>query len=91
MNLKTIVSSILLGVAVVAASPSFAQTRPMTAEEIRKMDLNKDGRLTKDEFLKFMGAVFDAHAGAKGYCTPEEAQQVMREIQDYTFINRYNN
>lgn len=89
-RLNTILSSMLLGVAVVASSPSFAQTSPLSADAIRKMDLNKDGRLTKDEYLKAMTAVFDAHAGPKGYCTPEEAQQVMRSIQDYSFLNKYN-
>ncbi len=92
MNLKTVVSSMLLAVAVVASSPSFGQTfpLPLSAEHIRKMDSNKDGRLTKDEFLKAMGAAFDTHAGAKGYRTPEEAQQVMKSIQDYSFLNKYN-
>lgn len=90
MNLKTVVSSMLLAVAVVASSPSFGQSAPLTAAAIRKMDLNKDGRLTKDEYLKAMGAVFDVHAGAKGYCTPEEAEQVMRSIQNNSWIERYN-
>lgn len=82
LSVKSLSAAVLLGLAVLASNPGFAaDTGLKSAEAIRKMDTNRDGKLTKDEFLAAMGAVFDKHAGAKGYCTPEEADKVTKELQ----------
>lgn len=88
MNVKTLLGAAILGFAVLASTPTLAQT--ISNADIMKMDTNKDGRLDRSEYLAAMIKVFDAHAGAKGYCTPTEAMAVMKEIQDYSFLNKYN-
>ncbi len=82
LSVKSLSGAALLGLAVLASNPGFAADPDLkSAESIKKMDTNRDGKLTKDEYLAAMGAVFDKHAGAKGYCTPEEAREVMRALQ----------
>ena len=83
LSVKSLSGAVLLGLAVLASNPGFAAGDPnlKSAESIKKMDANRDGKLTKDEYLVAMGAVFDRHAGPKGYCTPEEARDVMKELQ----------
>ncbi|MFN0302226.1 MAG: hypothetical protein ACKVQU_17965 [Burkholderiales bacterium] len=78
----------LVGCAAIAQQGSGLK---LSSADIMKMDLNKDGKLTKDEYLLVMGKMFDAHAGAKGYCTPDEGMAVMRELQDFSFLNKYSN
>lgn len=81
LSVKSLGGAALLGLAVLASNPGFAaEPNLKSAESIRKMDTNRDGKLTKDEYLAAMGAVFDKHAGAKGYCTPEEVNAVMKEM-----------
>ena len=82
LSVKSLSGAVLLGLAVLASNPGFAaEPNLKSAQSIRKMDTNRDGKLTKDECLAAMGAVFDKHAGAKGYCTPEEAGEALKELQ----------
>ena len=84
MSIKSLVHAGLLGFAIIASSPSFAQLSSPTSEAAFKaMDKNKDGKLTKAEYLEAMGKIFDKHAGAKGYCTPAEAAGVVKDTIDY--------
>lgn len=93
ISAKSLSGAVLLGLAVLASSPSFAAkanpcaanpcaaTHNKSAEGFKKMDVNRDGKLSKDEFLAAMGAIFDKQAGAKAYCTPNEAAAVQKDIQ----------
>lgn len=58
-----------IGVSLMPISPFDAQP----SAEISKMDIDKNGIVMRAEFLTSMISVFDKHAGAKGYCTAEEA------------------
>lgn len=90
MNVKSLVRAGLLGFAVIASSPSFAQLASPTGEAaFRAMDTNQDGKLVKTEYLAAMGAIFDKHAGAKGYCTPEEAAGVVKETVQFYNQSRF--
>jgi hypothetical protein len=84
LSAKSLSGAVLLGLTVLVASPSFAaNANPCAAENsvnIKKMDANHDGKLSKQEYLAAMGAIFDKHAGAKGYCTPEEAEAVRMDM-----------
>lgn len=83
-QMKSLGAAVLLGLAVVAASPSIAAGPNLdTAQSIQAMDTNRDGRLTKDEYLAAMSAIFDKHAGAKGYCTPDEVREAQEEIRGF--------
>lgn len=89
MNAKRVVGTALLGLAIFASAPLMAQgTRALTKAEFTQLDSNKDGRLSKDEFMAGIGKVFDEHAGAKGYCTMDEAAAVMRKVQDYSYLEK---
>jgi hypothetical protein len=95
MKLRSIAAPVLFGLALASPLASFAQQGLVKTETeqqrlLMKMDTNKDGRITKQEYLAAMGAVFDKHAGAKGYCTPEEAMTLMRKIDDRSFLTDYN-
>lgn len=82
ISAKSLSGAVLLGLAVLASSSGIAaDTGLKSAEAIRKMDTNRDGKLSKDEFLAAMGAVFDKHAGAKGYCTADEVAAVQKDMQ----------
>ena len=76
LKLTAFLGSAILGMALMAGSPAHAQSPAVTM----KMDLNKDGRVSREEFLSVMTEVFNKHSGGKDYCTPEEAAKVMREI-----------
>jgi hypothetical protein len=74
MNLKTLGRGLILVTALVGTS-SFAASHAageMKASDMMKMpmmDSNKDGMVSKDEFLAAMGKIFDMKAkemGAKG-------------------------
>ena len=61
MKLSKLASAIAIG-AVVALSPAvstYAQDSKMM-NEVKKMDTNNDGMISKQEFLAMMGAKFDA-------------------------------
>lgn len=90
INVISLVRAGLLGIAIIASSPSFAQLSSPTSEAaFRAMDKNKDGKLTKAEYLEAMGKIFDKHAGAKGYCTPEEAAGVVKDTVQFYDQGRY--
>jgi hypothetical protein len=92
MNIKLLIGTALLGSAILASGASLAQaSRVLTNAEIMRMDLNKDGRVTKDEFLSAMGKVFDDQAGAKGYCSADDMRAIMKAMQDYSYLDKYNN
>lgn len=82
--MQSLGGAVLLGLAVLAANPSVAAGPNLdSAQSIQAMDTNRDGRLTKDEYLAAMGTLFDKHAGAKGYCTPDEVREVQEEIRGF--------
>ncbi len=76
LRVKSLFSAAALGIALFAASPVYAQS----SAEISKMDLDKDGKVTRREFLTTMVDVFDKHAGAKGYCTADEIAKVKNDL-----------
>ena len=85
-KMKAILGAAVLGLSVLGSSPSYAQiVVPTTVQAFKAMDMNKDGKLTKDEFLAALSKVFDKHAGAKGYRTPDEAAGVMATINTMFF------
>jgi hypothetical protein len=84
LSVKSLSGAVLLGLAMLAANPGFAADGNLkSADAIKAMDTNRDGKLTKDEYLAAMGKVFDKHAGTKGYCTPDEAAKVIQGITSY--------
>lgn len=83
-SIKSLVNAALLGIAVIASSPSFAElSGPTSVAAFKAMDVDKNGKLTKAEYLAAMGKIFDKHAGAKGYCTPDEAAGVVKDTLQY--------
>jgi Ca2+-binding EF-hand superfamily protein len=61
MKLSNLATAVAIGAAV-AFSPvvsTYAQDSKMMTE-LKKMDTNKDGMMSRDEFLKMMAAKFDA-------------------------------
>ena len=67
-HLKTIIAGCMLGLIVAAVPATFAAAPEGSNEVIinfwtdrmmRSMDRNKDGMVTREEFLNFMGAQFD--------------------------------
>lgn len=92
MNIKSLIGTALLGAAILVSGPSLAQaSRILTNAEIREMDLNNDGRLTKDEFLGTMGKAFDDQAGIKGHVTADSVRATRNRVQDYSYLDRYSN
>ncbi|HUX25591.1 MAG TPA: hypothetical protein VMV87_13365 [Burkholderiales bacterium] len=88
LNMKSLGGAVLLGLTVLAANPSFAaDANPCSATSVKSMamDANHDGKVSKKEFLAAMTAIFEQHAGAKGYCTVEEAKSVIDDIQHREF------
>jgi hypothetical protein len=74
----TIIALVMALGAGFTAAPAQADT-PSQPWSIKAMDANKDGKVTKSEYLEFMGKQFDKSAGAKGYCTFEEIKQAFPE------------
>jgi hypothetical protein len=94
MKLRSIVAPALVSLAL-AAPAALAQQGLVKSDAeqqrmLMRMDTNKDNRISKQEYLAAMGAVFDKHAGAKGYCTPDEAMAVMKKIDDRSFLTEFN-
>jgi len=86
LNVKSLSGAVLLGLAVLAANPSFAAAaNPCSATKATAMDANHDGKVSKKEYLAAMAAIFDQHAGAKGYCTIDEAKAVVDDLQHRIF------
>jgi Ca2+-binding EF-hand superfamily protein len=62
MKVSKLATAVAIGAAV-AFSPvvsSYAQQDSKMMQELKKMDVNKDGMVSREEFLKMMGAKFDA-------------------------------
>jgi hypothetical protein len=78
LSMKSLTGAALLGLAVVASNPSVAADSK-AADALMKMDTNHDGKVTKDEYLAAMAAMFDKIAGAKGYIMAAEADMMMKE------------
>lgn len=83
MNTKTLIGAILVGAFALGSPVAMAQANPAITA---KMDLDKDGNVSRVEFLTVMTQIFDKHAGGKDYCTPAEAMLVKRDI-DQLYIN----
>lgn len=64
-----------------AANSAYADV-PKAVANVAVMDTNKDGKISKQEYLAFMGKAFDESAGAKGYCTFEEVNKGFRNLQE---------
>lgn len=82
MKASSLISAAALGVSLMFITPVYAQS----SAEISKMDIDKDGKVTRSEFLTSMVTVFDKHAGSKGYCTADEAKLVKADI-DTMYVN----
>jgi len=80
LSVKSLSGAVLLGLTVLAASPSFAANPCAPTSNVKAMDANRDGKVTKDEYLAAMGATFDKAAGAKGYCTYEEIAEALNKL-----------
>jgi hypothetical protein len=64
-----------------AATPALADLP--SKQDVKEVDANKDGKVSKQEFLAFMGKRFEQTAGAKGYCTYEEIRYSMPTEWNY--------
>lgn len=53
---------------------------PSKPQSVKVMDLNKNGKIEKREYLAFMGAEFDKLSGAKGYCTYNEVKTGLKDM-----------
>ncbi len=62
---------------------------PSKPADLRVMDTNKDGKVSKEEYLAFMGKLFDQAAGAKGYCTFEEIDHAFRSMPQKYWVPAY--
>jgi Ca2+-binding EF-hand superfamily protein len=62
MKLSKLATAAAIGAAI-AFSPvvsTYAQQDSKMMQELKKMDVNKDGMVSREEFLRMMGAKFDA-------------------------------
>lgn len=64
-----------------AANTAFAEV-PKAVKNVAVMDTDKNGQVSKQEYLAFMGKAFDSVAGAKGYCTYEEITKGFKNLQE---------
>jgi len=80
MKLSKLVSAFAVGAAV-ALSPvvaTVAQQESKAMTEAKKMDTNKDGMVSRQEFLNMMGAKFDAmDKGKKGVLSPADIEKLI--------------
>jgi hypothetical protein len=77
MKLSKIASAIALGVALAGGSVGSALADVPANSPVWSMDVNKDKKVTKEEYLAFYAKMFDKAAGKKGYCTYEEIQNYL--------------
>ncbi len=80
LNLKSLSGAVLLGLTVLAASPSFAANPCAATNDVKAMDANHDNKVSKDEYLAAMAATFDKAAGTKGYCTYKEVAEALNKL-----------
>ena len=80
MKLSRLASAIAVGAAV-ALSPvvaTVAQQESKAMTEAKKMDTNKDGMISRQEFLDMMGAKFDAmDKSKKGVLSPADVEKII--------------
>jgi hypothetical protein len=77
MNIKTILAATALALSVgVATADTFP--RAYAKEMAMAMDVNKDGTVTKEEFLKMMGQKFDEKMAALKKMAPADAAKMMK-------------
>ncbi|PKO72183.1 MAG: hypothetical protein CVU20_03270 [Betaproteobacteria bacterium HGW-Betaproteobacteria-14] len=74
MKLIKIASALALGVALVGGGVGSALADIPANSPVWAMDVNKDKKISKEEFLAYQAKMFDKTAGSKGYCTYEEIQ-----------------
>jgi hypothetical protein len=96
-QLKAVTTMGAMAMALMAAAPAFAQSAvPSSAKEfsmieqfwsapmMAKMDKNKDGMVSRQEFMDYMGAQFDTmDTGKKGMLT--KAQFMDKKMMASTF------
>mgnify|MGYP003478492555 CR=1 FL=1 len=75
MKPSKIASAIALGAALTIGSAGFALADVPANSPVWSMDVNKDKKVTKEEYLAYWAKMFDKAAGSKGYCTYEEVQK----------------
>jgi hypothetical protein len=84
MKLKVLIPAVAMAMTLGAGftTPVFAQK--MNMDNVKAMDTDKDGMVSKAEFLRKMEAMFDQmDKGRKGRLTPEEAGQLFRDIASF--------
>lgn len=73
MNTRKSVSILALSLALAGgmiANPAFASDS--SADMMKMMDTNKNGKIEKDEYIAYQSKVYDKMAGTKGYITVQE-------------------
>lgn len=78
----TALASMALAAGGLAASAARADLPKAAQANVREMDTNKNGRIEKDEYLTYMGRMFDRAAGSKGYCTFQEVIDSMQKLEE---------
>jgi Ca2+-binding EF-hand superfamily protein len=77
MNIKTILAATALAMSVgVATADTFP--RAYAKDMAMAMDVNKDGTVTKEEFLKMMAKKYDEKMDAMKKMAPAEAAKMMK-------------
>jgi hypothetical protein len=84
MSTRKSVSILALSLALAGgmiATPAFAADN--SAEMMKMMDTNNNGKIEKDEYLAYQSKMFDKMAGTKGYITAPEAMKSFRDGFDF--------
>lgn len=91
MNAKKITCSMLLAAASLVSFNSFAADRSDTwfndARTVKMMDKNKDGMVSKAEFLAMMGEMFDMKAKAMGAKDMKMTEEQLKEFYKALYGN----
>ncbi len=85
MNRRNTLHALMIGAAAAAgtaATMARADLPKAQRVNVKDMDVNRNGRIEKDEYLAFMGRMFDQAAGVKGYCTFEEVADGFKRLND---------
>jgi hypothetical protein len=61
-----------------ATAAEMMENNPKNIETV--MDSNQDGRIDRDEFIRYQGRMFDRMAGTRGYAMPAEVSKMMKDF-----------